>query len=232
MTLIEGSSVGRPRCSCRSRTRNTFPGCSLNVARPLVLTVPKDQTAGELITTPAPVYDANDNITTSTSPNGAISTAVYDAADQITSATAPKDTATSGERKTVYTYDTVGNLKTTTEPKGVLTTSDATDYVTTQHYDAIHQLTSAVNADGDKVSYEYDNVGNLITVIDPKKNATTDATDFTTKTAYDLNHRVTSVTDAAGKSTSRTYDKDSLVVQSKDAEGNISYCRIRQRLPC
>jgi RHS repeat-associated protein len=197
--------------------------------RPLVSTVPKDQAAGELITTPAPVYDANDNITTSTAPNGATSTAVYDAADQITSATAPKDTTTSGERKSLYTYDKVGNLKTTTEPKGALTTSDATDYVTTQYYDAIYQLTSAVNAEGDKASYEYDNVGNLITVIDPKKNATTDATDFTTKTAYDLNHRVTTVTDAAGKSTSRTYDKDSLVLQSKDAEGNISYVDYDER---
>lgn len=197
--------------------------------RPLVLTTPKDQAAGELITTPAPVYDANDNIVTSTTPNGAVSTAVYDAADQITSATAPKDTATSGERESLYTYDKVGNLKTTTEPKGALTASDATDYVTTQHYDAIHQLTSVVNAEGDKLSYVYDNVGNVITVVDPKKNATTDATDYTTKTAYDLNHRVTAVTDAAGKSTTSTYDKDSLAVQSKDAEGNISYVDYDER---
>ncbi|WP_415952536.1 DNRLRE domain-containing protein [Streptomyces sp. KLOTTS4A1] len=197
--------------------------------RPLVSTVPKDQAAGEFITTPAPVYDANDNVTKSTAPNGAVSTAVYDATDQITSATAPKDTSTSAERRSLYTYDKVGNLKTTTEPKGTLTTSDATDYVTTQHYDAIYQLTSAVNAAGDKVSYEYDNVGNLTTVIDPKKNATTDATDYTTKTAYDLNHRVTTVTDADGNTTSRTYDKDSLVVQSEDAEGNIAYVDYDER---
>ncbi|MEU3255206.1 DNRLRE domain-containing protein [Streptomyces sp. NPDC006997] len=190
--------------------------------RPLVRTVPKDQSAGALITTPAPEYDANDNVTKSTAPNGAISTAVYDAADQTTSATAPKDTSTSAERKSVYTYDKVGNLKTTTEPKGTLTTTDTTDYVTTQHYDAIYQLTSVVNASNDKISYEYDNVGNLVTVIDPKKNATADTTDYTTKTAYDLNHRVTTVTDAAGETTKRTYDKDSLVVSTTDAENNTT----------
>jgi RHS repeat-associated protein len=190
--------------------------------RPLVSTVPKDQGAGVLITTPAPEYDANDNVTKSTAPNGAVSTAVHDAADQITATTAPKDTTTSDERKSAYTYDRVGNLKTTTEPKGTLTTADPADYVTTNHYDAIYQLTSAVNAAGDTLSYTYDNVGNVTTVIDPKKNATADTTDYTTKTAYDLNHRVTTVTDAAGKTTKSSYDKDSLVVSTTDAENNTS----------
>ncbi|MFE7712023.1 DNRLRE domain-containing protein [Streptomyces sp. NPDC057486] len=188
--------------------------------RPLVNTVPKDQSAGVLITTPAPVYDANDNITTATAPNGAVSSAVYDAADQVASATEPKDTATSGERKTTYTYDKVGNLNSSTEPKGSATAADPNDYIMTNNYDEIYQLTSVANAIGDKVSYVYDNVGNVTTVIDPKKNATADTADYTTKTAYDLNHRVTQVTDAAGKNTSRSYDKDSLVVASKDAENN------------
>ncbi|MEU4731229.1 DNRLRE domain-containing protein [Streptomyces sp. NPDC023588] len=190
--------------------------------RPLVNTVPKDQSAGVLITTSAPMYDANDNVTVSTAPNGAVSTAVYDAADQIVGAIAPKDTPTGPERKTVYTYDKAGHLKTTTEPKGTATTADPNDYRTTNNHDEIYQLTSAVNAAGDKVSYEYDNVGNITTVVDPKKNATADTTDYTSKTAYDLNHRITTVTDAAGKTTGRSYDKDSLVVSSTDAEGNTT----------
>ncbi|WP_260848967.1 DNRLRE domain-containing protein [Streptomyces sp. SLBN-118] len=197
--------------------------------RPLVNTVPKDKGAGVLITTPAPDYDANDNVTKTTAPNGAVSTAVYDAADQVTSATAPKDTATSDERRSVYTYDKVGNPKTSTEPKGSLTASDATDYLTTNSYDEIYQLTSAVNAAGDKISYSYDTVGNLTKVVDPKKNATSDPDDYSSKTDYDLNHRVTAVTDAAGKSVSRTYDKDSLVIQTKDAENNISYVTYDER---
>ncbi|MFF0072528.1 DNRLRE domain-containing protein [Streptomyces sp. NPDC005494] len=190
--------------------------------RPKVNTVPKVQDAGELITTPAPVYDANDNVTTSTAPNGAVSTAVYDAADQLKSATAPKDTPTSPERRTSYTYDKVGNLRTVTEPKGSLTTTDATDYVTTNHYDEIYQLTSAANSAGDKISYSYDDVGNTDVVVDPKKNATADATDYTSKMAYDLNHRLTTSTDAAGKVTSRTYDKDSQVLTTTDAVGSTT----------
>ncbi len=196
--------------------------------RPLVNTVPKDQAAGVLITTPAPVYDENDNITKSSAPNGAVSTAVYDDGDQLISATAPANNQTD-PRRTEYGYDKVGNLKTTTEPKGTLTTSDATDYVTTNNYDEIYQLTSVTNASGDKISYAYDNVGNALKVVDPKKNATTDPDDYTTKTDYDLNHRVTAVTDAAGKTSSRTYDKDSLVVQAKDAENNVSYTDYDER---
>ncbi|MEV0633920.1 DNRLRE domain-containing protein [Streptomyces sp. NPDC050619] len=197
--------------------------------RPLVNTVPKDQASGVYITTPAPVYDANDNVTTSTAPNGAVSTAVYDPADEITSATAPKDTSTSDDRVTAYTYDRVGNLKTTTQPKGTLTTSDSTDYVTTNNYDAINELTSVVNSANDTISYAYDNVGNVVTVIDPIKNATTDTTDYTSKTAYDLDHRVTQVTDAAGKTTKKSYDKDGLVVSTTDAENNTTLITYDER---
>ncbi|MFE1443252.1 DNRLRE domain-containing protein [Streptomyces sp. NPDC058739] len=197
--------------------------------RPLVNTVPKVQATGELITTPAPEYDANDNVTTSTSPNGATSTAVYDNADQVVSATAPKDTTTSQERRSAYTYDRVGNLRTTTEPKGTLTTADTTDYVTTNEYDEIYQLTSVVNAGGDRVSYEYDNVGNVVRTVAPKKNTTADQSDYTTKSVYDLNHRVTATTDALGKTVSSKYDKDSLVVESTDAENNTTFVTYDER---
>ncbi|MGW0121499.1 golvesin C-terminal-like domain-containing protein [Streptomyces sp. NPDC003327] len=190
--------------------------------RPLVKTEPKDQATGDLISAPAPVYDANDNITTSTAPNGAVSTAVYDAADQVTSTTAPKYTATSDERRTTYTYDRVGNLRTTTEPKGTLTTADATDFVTTNSYNEIYQLTAVTTSTGDTISYEYDDAGNATKVVDPKKNATADPADYRTLTAYDLNHRVTAVTDAAGRTTRTAYDKDSLVVSTTDAENNTT----------
>jgi RHS repeat-associated protein len=187
--------------------------------RPLVSTVPKDADAGEYITTSAPEYDKNDNVTKATAPNGAVSTAVYDNADQIVLATAPKDTANSEVRETTYTYDKVGNLLTTVEPKGTLTT-EAGDYTTSNVYDAINQLTSVTNAAGDTISYTYDNVGNVTKVVDPRKNNTADPDDYTTKTAYDLNHRVTTVTDAVGNTTSRKYDLDSLVVSTTDADGN------------
>ncbi|WP_345654406.1 golvesin C-terminal-like domain-containing protein [Streptomyces siamensis] len=196
--------------------------------RPLAKTQPKDQDAGVLITTPAPVYDENDNVTKATAPDGAFSSAVYDNADEITSATQPANNQTD-PRTTTYTYDKAGNLATTTEPKGTATAADTTDYVTTNHYNEVYQLTSAVNAKGDKVSYEYDNVGNVTKVIDPKKNATTDSTDYTTKTDYDLDHRITVVTDAAGKSTKKGYDKDSLVTSTTDAENNTTLITYDER---
>ncbi|MFF0728722.1 DNRLRE domain-containing protein [Streptomyces sp. NPDC004134] len=195
--------------------------------RPGESVVPKDQDAGEFITTPAPVYDANDNITRATAPNGAVSTAVYDEADQTTSATAP-DNNTTG-RETRYTYDRVGNLLTTTEPKGVATADNPDDFVTTNTYDAIYQLTDLVNADGDKLSYRYDDVGNVTHVIDPKKNETPDTTDFTTHTTYDRNHRPETVTDAAGETTTTTYDKDSLVIARTDQAGKTTEVDYDQR---
>lgn len=190
--------------------------------RPLDRRTPKDQAAGIYVTTPAPVYDANDNITTSTAPNGAVSTAVYDNADEITSATAPKARTGDPDRVSTYTYNKVGQLKTTTEPKGTLTTSNASDYVTTDTYDAIGELTDVTNADGDRLSYVYDNVGNVTTVIDPVKNATADTSDFTTKSGYDLDHRVVQATDAAGNTTRTGFDKDGLAVTSTDAENNTA----------
>ncbi|WP_079138539.1 DNRLRE domain-containing protein [Actinacidiphila rubida] len=190
--------------------------------RPLVKKVPEDQANGVYVTTPAPVYDSNDNVTQATAPNGAASTAVYDNADEITSATAPKDHAADPDRTTTYTYDAIGELKTTTEPKGTLTTTDATDYVTTETYDAIGELTDVTSANGDKVSYQYDNVGNATVVVDPVKNATADTTDYTTKTAFDLDHRPYQATDAAGKVTRTGYDKDGLKTTTTDADNNTT----------
>ncbi|MER7415781.1 DNA/RNA non-specific endonuclease [Micromonospora peucetia] len=188
--------------------------------RPLVNKLPKKQATGEFITAPAPEYDANDNVTKATAPNGAVSTAVYDEADQIVSATAPKDSDSAPERTTTYTYDKTGHVLTTTEPKGNATTNDATDYTSTNTYNEIYQLIDVVNALGDKISYRYDNVGNVVTVIDPKKNATPDPNDYSAKYAYDLRHRLVSTTDALGKTNSTTYDKDSLTLTVRDVEGN------------
>ncbi|MEU6371220.1 hypothetical protein ABZ876_37460 [Streptomyces sp. NPDC046931] len=94
------------------------------------------------------------------------------------------------------------------------------------YYDKVYQLTSVVNAQGHKLSYEYDNVSQ---VIDPKKNATADTTDYTSKTDYDLDHRVTAVTDAAGKTTRKGYDKDPLVMSSTDAENNTTLITYDER---
>lgn len=189
--------------------------------RPLENRVAKDQAADDWITTPAPVYDENDNVTASTAPNGAVSTAFYDEAEQLTWIKAPVDEAGDPERKTSYTYDKVGNLTTTTEPKGNLTPEEG-DYTTTNAYDAINQLISVTNAEKHKITYEYDNVGNVVTVVDPRKNATADPADYTTRLEYDWAHRVTRSIDALGKSTTTRYDRDGLVTAITDQLGNTT----------
>ncbi|CAL9574712.1 hypothetical protein SUDANB95_04869 [Actinosynnema sp. ALI-1.44] len=184
--------------------------------RPLEQRIPKDQAAGEFIVTPAPVYDANDNVTRTTAANGAVSTAVFDKADQVVSSTLPKDTDTGPIRTASYTYDKVGNVLTETQPLGNLTPVVDGDYVTRYGYDEIYQLASMTDADNKKTTYTYDRVGNLVAVVDPRKNATADPGDFTTKVTYDLNHRPVDVTDAEGKVERTGYDKDGNVTSRRD----------------
>ncbi|WP_217621540.1 golvesin C-terminal-like domain-containing protein [Streptomyces lunaelactis] len=188
--------------------------------RPLEQKAPKSAADNKYITVPAPTYDANDNVTKVISPSGAVSTSVFDAADQITESVAPGDEAGAPGRKTTRTYDKVGNALSVTEPKGNEAGAAAGSYTTTMSYDEIYQVTRTTNVDGASAVAVYDNVGNAVKLIDPKKNATADPDDFTSKTAYDLSHRPYEVTDAAGKTASTKYDKDSLTVSSTDAENN------------
>ncbi|WP_125778021.1 DNRLRE domain-containing protein [Antribacter gilvus] len=195
--------------------------------RPLVGTVRKSAT--ETITSPAPAYDANDNVTVSTAPNGAVSTAVYDATDQITSASGPKDTPTSGDRISTYAYDNVGNLLKSVEPKGTATTSNPDDYTTSYFYDEIYQSIAVKNAVGDQIEYEYDNVGNVVEVRDPKKVASPNLDDYTSKTEYDRNHRPVAGIDAAGNRSTTTYDADGLTLSATDPLGSTSYVTYDER---
>ncbi|MCX3064245.1 golvesin C-terminal-like domain-containing protein [Streptomyces beihaiensis] len=190
--------------------------------RPLESKTPKDQANGVYITTPAPVYDANDNVTQSTAPNGAVTTAAFDAADQLKQVTSPKDQSTDPDRITTYTYDKVGNELTVTSPKGNLSGATAGSYTTTYAYDALNRPVSVTDAAGNVTSTTYDNAGNTAEVVDPLKNNTTDTTDFTSKYTYDLDHRATVVTDAAGHTKKTGYDKDGRHTSSTDEDGNAT----------
>ncbi|MGR8008754.1 golvesin C-terminal-like domain-containing protein [Streptomyces hypolithicus] len=188
--------------------------------RPKEQKAPKSAADSQFITVPAPVYDANDNVTKVTSPSGAVSTSVFDPTDQITESIAPGDEAGAPGRKTTRTYDKVGNVLSVTEPKGNEAGAAPGSYTTRMAYDEIYQPTRATNAKGDTAVSVYDNVGNVVKMIDPRKNASADPDDFTVKADYDLNHRPFSVTDAAGKTASTTFDKDSLTLSTTDAENN------------
>ena len=197
--------------------------------RPLDSKVPKDQANNVFITTPAPVYDANDNVTQATAPNGAVTTAVYDNADQTTSVSLPKDNTSDPARTSTYAYDAVGNLTKQTEPNGTLTTSNPDDFATSYAYDTLNRPTSVTDALGDKLTYGYDNVGNTVLVVDPRKNASTDPNDFTTKYTFDLAHRPMVATDALGFTTSYAYDKDGQVTGVTDKEGHTTVVKRDER---
>jgi RHS repeat-associated protein len=132
---------------------------------------------------------------------------------------APVDQAGDPERRTSYTYDKMGNLLTATEPKGNLSPA-AGDFVTTNAYDEIYQLTSVTNALGHRLTYEYNSVGNVTRVADARKNATADPTDHTTAYEYDRAHRLKKIIDPLGNAVTRTYDKDGRNVATTDQNGN------------
>jgi len=199
--------------------------------RPLQGSVPKRQAQGELVVTPAPIYDANDNVTQVTGPElwddgvrvgdaGAVSQASYNAGDLVDFTLAPLDEVGGPQRKTSFTYDDVGNLLTTTEPNGNATPT-AGDFTTTNVYDDIYQLTDVVNAEGDTLSYRYDDVGNVTHLVDPRKNLTSDPDDYTTRTVYDRNHRPVTVHDGVAEEVTG-YDQDGLVVSHEDKAGNVT----------
>jgi RHS repeat-associated protein len=187
--------------------------------RPLEGRVPRNQAAGDFVVTPAPQYDANDNLTRSAAPNGAVTQAEYDPADRLVHRLDPKDDPAGPERRTSYTFDKVGNLRTVTEPNGTLSAA-AGDFVTTYAYDETYQLTSVTNAVGDRLGYVYDSAGNVSKVIDPRKSATADPEDYTTWFWYDLNHRVRVELDALVKTKVTEYDRDGLARAVYDQAGN------------
>jgi RHS repeat-associated protein len=164
---------------------------------------------GVTITTPAPVYDGNDNITQTTTPDGAPTTYSYNANDQLASKVTPPDTPTSPAPTTTYSYDPNGNLATVTRPNGNLPGAALGSYTTTYGYDAINERTSVTDANSGLTQYGYDDVGNLHTVTDPDNNVTT--------YVYNLNHQVKQVTDAAGNCTLTGYDLDGLQVSQSDS---------------
>ncbi|SFS45668.1 DNRLRE domain-containing protein [Marininema halotolerans] len=186
--------------------------------------IPKDQAKGEYIQLPEPKYDGNDNIVEKTTPTGAKYLYKFNENDDLIEVTEPKDKSTDPEKKTTYEYDKLGHLLRETEPKGNLTPDDPNDYVTRYEYDDLYQLVSVKNWKGDKISYDYDNVGNQTKVTEPKGNLTpNDPDDYVTTMTYDLNNRPIKVTDSDHKSSEVKYDADGLITQSKDNVGNINY---------
>ncbi|GII60411.1 hypothetical protein Skr01_04960 [Sphaerisporangium krabiense] len=97
-----------------------------------------------------------------------------------------------------FGYDTVGNLKTVTDPLGVASPA-ADDYTTRYDYDGLGQLLKSTDANGNATQYGgYHATGYPAKITDAYGNVTT--------TSYDARGDVLSVTDALGKKTTQAYD--------------------------
>ena len=204
-----------------TRTEQTSEGQTLvttavydHFGRPTSITTPGAQSGPRTTETG---YDLNDNMLTSTAANGAQTVTVYNAEDLPTQVTYPNNGG-DGPRVATYTYDAMGRLEETVSPQGNKTTDIADDHTITYTYDRLGQTDTVTQPlagpDGEAavVGYDYDLVGNLVAVTDPRQ--------YVTRTGYDHNNRPISTTDPAGFASRTVYDPDGQVVEEIDQRGN------------
>ncbi len=174
-------------------------------------------------------YNADNELTKTEQPNGAIAETGYDGAGQMISQTDGNKHTTKYVRnileqvtevvdplgrKTTKEYDADGNLTKVTDPLG---------RVSTRVYDFSDRLTEIVYASGrteSKVQYEYDADNNRTKMVDStgtstyaydqldRLTETKDGHGDTVKYEYDLANEQTKITYPNGKVVARTFDKD------------------------
>lgn len=91
-------------------------------------------------------YDLHGHVTRTTDPNGLVTTLAYDPRGRLTHRTV-------GTRTTTYTYDPAGNLTSLSLPDGSTSTFS---------YDPAHRLTNIQDAQGNRIAYTLDGLGNRV----------------------------------------------------------------------
>ena len=178
-----------------------------------VLTVTQTPKSGSGLSsrTTTMTYDSTwtSQVATVTDPQSRVTSKTYvgvgqNGAGKVTQVVQPAATIGGTQPTTTYTYNTYGQ---------VLTTTDPTSVVTSNSYDSVtHDLLSAtVDPSGLNIqtSFTYDAVGNLLTSTDPKGNVTT--------TAYNANRQPTQVTGPSPQNQAAyvTYDANGNVIQTR-----------------
>jgi RHS repeat-associated protein len=150
-------------------------------------------------------YDTRGRRTSVTDANGKVTTYAYDDADRLISVT---DAQTPSAGVTTYAYDTENNLTSIT---------DALGRVTSFEYDARGRVTKTIfpassgSGAGLYETYNYDNLGNLLSKVDRKGQTIT--------YGYDSLNRLTSKTLGSTGTVTYTYDNLGRLTQAEDATG-------------
>ncbi|HWT02035.1 MAG TPA: RHS repeat-associated core domain-containing protein [Pyrinomonadaceae bacterium] len=187
-------------------------------------------------------YDARGNVAAETNRAGETVRAEYDpATNRIT-----KFTNRLG-RSVSFTYDSRGNLLTSTNPLGQTTVygydgfgqrtsvTDPLGHTTRTEYDQYGHPTAKVDALGHRMTIEYDAMGRATATVDAlgrrdtreyddlgRVTSTTDAAGATTGLTYDPNGNLLTITDHLGRRTTFTYDGKNRRDSVKDALGRTA----------
>ena len=148
----------------------------------------------------------------------------YDPLHRLTQVQQALSTAPSGQAVTAYAYDAMDNLASVTDPNG---------NATTYSYDDFRRLANQTSPVTGTTTYAYDPAGNLV--------STSDARGATTTKAYDADNRVTSSTSQLSgqspESVSWTYDASAVgnygkgrVATMTDPSGSTAYTYERRGL--
>lgn len=195
-------------------------------------------------------YGSAGNETSRIDPIGDTETATYNGFDEPLTVTAPAPDSTGGTVTTTNTYDSHGNILTSSTP--VTSTQTATTHytygdafagdvtavqdpngaTTNYAYDSYGQLASEIDPMGNKTSYTYtctpaaagcrSNIGWTYSMVTPRGNASTPSL-FTWKYAYKNDDGdLLSAMDPLGHTTKYTYDSDNNVATVTDPNLNLT----------
>lgn len=155
-------------------------------------------------------YDDNENLLTTTYPNGQIETRTYDALDRLIQ----KNIQGSTTHTTSYAYDQNGNVLTETKD----------GQSTTFTYDKYDRLITSVDVVGTKTTLTYEKGGNILEV---NQRDTTNTLIGQTIRTYDAEGRLVTNTEKAlsggsDRVTRYTYDTDTNILTETDANNHTT----------
>jgi RHS repeat-associated protein len=195
-------------------------GVTSNLAydpRQFLLTSTAVTSAGNRTTTYA--YDAAENLTSVTLPDGSGLTYTYDAAHRLTA------TADLLGQKISSTLDALGD----TTAANILNASSTTTSQHSNTFDALGRMLTDVGASNQTASFTYDTVGNMVTATDQASNTThrafdalnrlyqiTDPASGITTASYDAHDRPVTVTSPSGVATAYVYNGFGNLIQESD----------------